>query len=92
MAKIVLSVPKRVGDKLMRVTVTIADWAVTSEDPDIAARVEAVKPECLGYKPFPELDWARECELLLMASVVAVEPPSSEGPEIPGLCFSAGDR
>jgi hypothetical protein len=77
--------------KLMRVTATRANWSVTCDDPEIAAQLEELKPERLGYLPFPELDWARECERRLKARVVTVHPPRSDGPEIPGgLCFSGG--
>lgn len=85
MAKVVLSVPKRVGRKLTLVTVTLADWAVMCDDPVIAAQVEDLKPECLGYLPFQELEWARECERWLTARVVSVEPPPTDGPD-PGVC------
>ena len=84
---VVLSVPKLKGRKLTRVTATLRDWAVTCEDLEIAAQVEDLKPEHLGYLPFQELPWARECERWLAARIVSVHPPSSEGQD-PGVCLS----
>ena len=85
---VVLSIPKRKGRKLTRVTATLMDWSVQCEDAEVAAQVEQVKPENRGYLPFQELAWARECERWLLACVVSVHPLSSDGPEIPGVCFS----
>lgn len=87
---VVLSIPKSKGRKLTHVTATLIDWSVVCDDPEIAAQVEQVKPEFLGYLPFQELAWAGECERWLVARVVSVLPPSSEYPEILGICLSVG--
>nr|WP_321476617.1 hypothetical protein [uncultured Paludibaculum sp.] len=43
------------------------------DDLEVAAQVEALKLEHLGYLPFQELAWARESESWLMARVVSVQ-------------------
>jgi hypothetical protein len=85
--KVVLSVPKIARRKLTWVTATLANWAVTCDDPEIAAQVEELKPENLNYLPYQELTWAHECERWLAARIVTVEPPPSDGPDL-GVCFS----
>jgi hypothetical protein len=70
------------------VTATLADWMVICDDPKFPAQLEELKPERLGYLPFQEREWAELAERFLLARVVSMEPPSSEGPKIPGGGFT----
>ena len=84
MMRIQLSVPKRVGRRTTWVKATLTDdWAAVSNDAEIAARLDSLKPEWpRGYLPPPVTQWAHAAETVLSARIDSIEGPGKMPPGV----------